>query len=306
VSARPGEEHEELPEVEATSLLGEALVPPELPEEVYRERYARFEEAEEVMAADPDDADALIWLGRRTAYLGAYRDAIDIYSHALSLHPDDARLYRHRGHRYLTVREMDNAIADFREGVRRVEGHPDQVEPDGLPNARGIPTSTLQFNIWYHLGLAHYVKGEFEEAADAYAACWEVSAHPDSKVATAYWWYLTLHRLGRDADAAAVLARVHEGMDVIEGTGYLDLLLLFKGERDVGQILGSDEEGTALAGVTTRYGVGAWHLLNGQPSQAEEIFRGVLAQKDQWAAFGYLAAEAEVARMTKPSPSAQE
>ena len=55
----------------------------------------------------------------------------------------------------MTVRELDNAIADFERATELTEGQPDEVDPDGLPNALGIPTSTLQFNIWYHLALAH-------------------------------------------------------------------------------------------------------------------------------------------------------
>ena len=47
-------------------------------------------------------------------------------------------------------------------------GLPDEVEPDGLPNAQNIPTGTLQFNIFYHLGLAHYLKGDLAAALDAY------------------------------------------------------------------------------------------------------------------------------------------
>ena len=65
---------------------------------------------------DRSDADALIWVGRRTAYLGRYREAIGIFSDGIARHPADARMYRHRGHRYLTVREIDQAIADFEKG----------------------------------------------------------------------------------------------------------------------------------------------------------------------------------------------
>ena len=130
------------------------------------------------------------------------------------------------GHRYVSVRELDNAIADFRRAAELT---------DGLPNARGIPTSTLQFNIWYHLGLAHYLKGEFEEAAEAYEQCARVSEHDDSKVATAYWRYMTLDRLGRTDEAQRVLESVSEDMDLIESGGCLDLLLLFRGKAHRGR-----------------------------------------------------------------------
>jgi tetratricopeptide (TPR) repeat protein len=282
---------------EAISLLGDTLFVPTLPEAVEADRMARFQEAEAALETDPEDADALIWMGRRTAYLGRYRDAIDIYSYALTLHPDDARLYRHRGHRFVTVRELDNAIADFRRAVELTEGRPDEVEPDGQPNALGIPTSTLQFNVWYHLGLAYYLKGDFQAAADAYASCAAVSVHPDSKVATAYWRVMTLKRLGRTAEADAILAEISPDAEVIESGGYLDLLLLHRGERTAEDLIGPAGSDATLESTTAGYGVGAWYLLNGDEGEARRIFTRVLSGRDQWAAFGYLAAEAELARM---------
>lgn len=281
---------------EAVSLLGETLVSPEISPaalEVYQARYA---EAEAELAAQPDDVDAIIWMGRRTAYLGRYREAIDIYSDGIALHPDDARLYRHRGHRYVSVREFDNAIADFRRAAELTDGVPDQVEPDGLPNARGIPTSTLQFNIWYHMGLAHYLKGEFEAAAEAYESCARVSDHDDSKVATAYWRYMTLSRLGRTDDAAAVLQSVGEDLDLIESGGYLELLLLFRGERTEEDILGPPDSETTLGSTTAGYGVGYWHQSNGRETEARAVYERTLGGRaSQWAAFGFIAAEAELA-----------
>ncbi len=281
---------------QAISFLGDTLVPPEIPETTHEVYLARYAEAEDALAQNPEDAEALIWMGRRTAYLGQYREAIDIYTYAMSLHPEDARLYRHRGHRYISVRELDNAIADFRRAAERTAGQADEVEPDGLPNRLNTPTSTLQFNIWYHLGLALYLKGDFEAALDAYRSCMAVSKHPDSVVATAYWLYMTLRRMGRDAEAAEVLAGIDEDMEIIESTSYLDLLLLFKGERSVADLMGADDE-ISLASTTTSYGVGVYHLLNGDEERAYETFtrtRDGIAS--QWAAFGFIAAEAELAR----------
>jgi tetratricopeptide (TPR) repeat protein len=197
----------------------------------------------------------------------------------------------------VSIRQLDHAIADLRRAAELTEGRPDEVEPDGLPNALGIPTSTLQFNIWYHLGLAYYLKGDFEAAAQAYAACAEVSVHPDSKVATAYWRTMTLKRLGRTEDARSVLAEVHPDVEVIESTGYLDLLLLHKGERTPEDLIGPEGADATLESTTAGYGVGAWYLLEGEATTARRIFERVLSGADQWAAFAYIAAEAELARM---------
>ena len=288
-----------LPEgAQALSFLGEPLFPPEFPEEVRSQRQDELEEALTALEADSTDPDALIWVGRRAAYLGEYRKAIEFFSLGTQAHPDDARFFRHRGHRYITVRELDNAIADFARAAELIEGTEDEVEPDGQPNALGIPTSTLHFNIWYHYGLAHYLKGEFNQAVEKYLRCMEASAHPDSKVATAHWLYMSLRRSGMDQDAQELI----QGMDldalapdVIESGSYLELLRLYaaSGDPDAEAARDPQDMGAAALG----YGFGAWNLYNGKEAQAREIFESMVTARNQWASFGYIAAEAELARM---------
>jgi len=284
------------PGAEAISLLGDTLMAPEQPDNVREVYLARYAEAEDDLVEAPEDVDALIWMGRRTAYLGQYRAAIDVFTHAISLHPDDPRLYRHRGHRYLTVRELDAAIADFERAVELTEGQPDEVEPDGLPNAQNVPTSTLQFNIWYHLALAHYVKGALEQALEAQRRCLEVSEHPDSVVATSYWLYMTLMRLGMEEEAEEVLSSISEDMEIIESTAYLDLLLLFKGERSYDDVVGPSGDEATLQSTTAAYGLGVWHFLEGRTEEAHAAWERMMEARNQWPAFGYLAAEGELAR----------
>ncbi len=280
---------------QAMSLLGEPLYAPELAAEVREEREAKLAQARTAYEANPSDADAIIWYGRRTAYLGRYREAIDIYSEGLGRHPGDPRFYRHRGHRYVTVRQFDDAIADLEHAAQLIAGTEDEIEPDGLPNALNIPTSTLHSNIWYHLGLAYYLKGDMESALRAYRRCMEVSANPDMLVATSYWLYLTLRRLGREGEAAAVLEPIAADMDVIENHSYHRLLLMYAGELDGEQLLEEARAAEAIENATLGYGIANWHAYNGRMQRAEEILRGIL-QGPQWAAFGYIAAEADLAR----------
>jgi tetratricopeptide (TPR) repeat protein len=284
------------PGVEAVSLLGEALEPPELPPEVAEGHRRNLAEALAELEAHPESADAWIWAGRRLAYLGRYREAIQTYTDGLSRFPDDPRFLRHRGHRHITVREFDEAIDDLERAGRMIQGTEDQVEPDGLPNARGIPTSTLHFNIWYHLGLAHYLQGDFEAALEAYQRCMDVSRNPDSVVATSHWMYMTLRRLGRDAEAEQVLEPIVEDMDVIESTAYHELLLMYKGAATPAELLGPTGESATLQSTTTAYGVGNWYLYNGDGDRAFQIFDQIHLGRSQWAAFGYIAAEAELSR----------
>jgi tetratricopeptide (TPR) repeat protein len=284
-----------LPEgVEAVSLLGDTLRPPPLSDAAREDREANFAEALTAYEANPNDADAIIWLGRRTAYLGRYREAIEVFTEGITKHPNDARMYRHRGHRYISVRMFPNAIADFEKATSLIAGQPDEVEQDGLPNARNIPTSTLQSNIWYHLGLAHYLARDYENAARAYAECMEVSNNPDMFVATSYWYYMTLRRLGRTQEAAAVLEQINADMDIIENGTYQELLLLFKGEKQPQDVMDtSGDADVPLSNATVGYGVGTYFAFMGAESQAEMVWRQVL-EGSQWSGFGYIAAEAEV------------
>jgi tetratricopeptide (TPR) repeat protein len=245
----------------------------------------------------PRDADSIIWLGRRTAYLGRHREAIAIFGEGIRLHPRDARLFRHRGHRYLSVRRLDEAIADLSRAAELERGRPDAIEPDGQPNARNIPTSTTQSNIWYHLGLAHYLKGDFPSALAAYREGMKVSTNPDMMVAMAYWQYSTLRRMGRDAEAAAVVRPIGRDLELIENGSYLRLLLLAKGGLPVDSLLApSTGDNPALDDATIGYGVGNWHLYNGRRAEAEAMFRRVLGGASQFA-FGYIAAEADLKRL---------
>lgn len=287
------------PGAEARSLLGHPLVPPPLPPAVREGHLARLDTARRAFERAPDDADSIIWLGRRTAYLGRYREALSIFSDGIRKHPGDARMYRHRGHRYLTIRELDQAIVDFNQAVALIEDEEDQVEPDGLPNARGIPTSTLHSNIRYHLGLAHYLKGDFVRAAQIYREDVDAAlatGNADMLVASSHWLYMALRRAGRPAEAARVLEPITTALPVIENGSYHRLLLLYRGELPVDSLLPKPAGAAAsVEDVTLGYGIANWHLYNGRRAEADTLFRQILATP-QWAAFGYLAAEAEVAR----------
>ena len=290
----PAEAASMLPEgAQAISLLGEPLYPPEVDRE---EQEEQLRAALADLEANPDDPDALIWVGRRWGYLAEYRRAIEIFSQGIELFPQDARFYRHRGHRYISVRELDNAIADFQRAAELVEGMEDEVEPDGQPNARGIPTSTLHFNIWYHYGLALYLKGDFRDALTAYGECMMVSEIPDKLVATSHWLYMTLRRLGQDEEAAQILEPINADMDIIENQSYHTLLLMYKGEISPTDILGPADD-TTPENAAVGYGVGAWYLYNGQVEEAKGVYRRILLAKDGWAGFGYIAAEADMAAL---------
>jgi len=293
----------QLPEgVEAISLLRQPLRSAPPAEAQRAELESRLTEARAAVEARPNDPEAVVWLARRTAYLGRYREAIAIYTAGIGKFPRYAALYRHRGHRYITVRELDNAIADFERAAALTSGAPDEVEPDGIPNARNTPTSTLQSNIWYHLGLARYLKGDFAGALAAYRECVKRSKNADMQVATGHWLYMTLRRMGREAEARQVLEPITPQMDIIENGSYHRLLLMYKGVLTAEELLAQASGGTEIA--TIGYGVANWHFYNGRREVGMELMRKVVSG-ETWAAFGFIAAEADLAREEprKPVPA---
>jgi hypothetical protein len=44
------------------------------------------------------------------------------------------------------------------------------------------------------------------------------------------------------------------------------------------------------------YGLGVYHMLNGRDAEAYATFERIRTGVNQWAAFGFVAAEAELAR----------
>ena len=265
--------------------------------ETQEKQEALYEEALKDYQENPDDPDAIIWLGRRTAYLGRHRESIAIYTKGAEGHPEDPRFYRHRGHRFITLRRFDLAVEDFQKAASLIKGKPDEIEPDGIPNPRGTPVSSLHFNIWYHLGLAYYLTGRFEEAREAYTACMGISKLPDKAVATSHWLYMTLRRLGKETEASQVLEPIHDGMDVIENQNYHDCLLMYKGETTVEALLKKARDQGALGLVTIGYGVANWYLYNGENERAVEVLKEIM-DTGSWAGFGYIAAEADLKRLS--------
>lgn len=277
------------------SLLGEPLPLLTLDDEQRATLEDNLTQAQRDYEADPDDEMNIIWLGRRLAYLGRYHEAIDVFSRGVAGHPDSYRLLRHRGHRFITTRQLGRAVADLSNAAALAEDMPDQVESDGAPNADGIPTSTTHTNIYYHLGLAHYLQGEFDLALEAYQTCLEYCTNNDITVATTYWLFLTARRTGQMDIAVAAIEPITADMHLLENHDYHRLLMLYKGHVREAELL-EDIGAGDLSSSTLLYGIAMQRLINGDEDGARELFQRII-DTGFWPAFGYIATEAELSRM---------
>jgi tetratricopeptide (TPR) repeat protein len=246
--------------------------------------------AKQALDEAPQNADALIWYARRLGYLARYQQAIDVLTKGIELHPNDARMYRHRGHRYLTLRCTESAIADFEKATALVKGKPDEVEPDGQPNSANIPTSTLHSNIYYHLGLAYYLQKNYAKAKEAYEKCLLVSTNPDMYTATANWYYLTLRQMNNTRVATDFLATLDFETPLLENGVYRKLLQLHKDNPLAATALANASGGGDVQSATYLYGLYMFLKLNGHFSEAKQVKQQLMAG-NQYASFGYIAAE---------------
>jgi len=268
------EEKDKKPEV--ISLLGEKLYAEPAAGDELLKLQKDLKEAMTKVELNPDDPENLILYGRRLAYLWRYHEAIDVYSKSIEIYPDHAMLYRHRGHRYISIREFDKAVDDL---------------------TRASELNDHDFDIWYHLGLAHYLKGEFSLAFGAYQNCLKVSEDDDAKIAISNWLYITHRRLGKKEAARVVLHDITEKMEIVENQSYHNLLLFYKGLISEEEII-TKAETSDLDLATTGYGLGCWYLYNGKAEKARAMFKEIV-NTSYWPAFGFIAAEAELYRMQK-------
>lgn len=247
---------------------------------------------EEAYEANPDDLEKNIWYGRFIAYTGDYPKAIAFYTKAINQFPEDPRLLRHRGHRYLSIRAFDKAIADFEKAETLIAGTENEIEPDGMPNAQNIPVSTLHGNIYYHLGLAHYLKNDLQKALTGFEKCRDSWSNDDNKVSSTHWIYMILKRMGKDEEAEKALQIISKEMNIIENFTYHKLCLFYKNEMTVEELTTGDS-GAAATDDATNYGLGNWYYYNGQKERAHAIFDKI-TNGDSWNSFGFIAAEADL------------
>lgn len=239
-----------------------------------------------------------IWYGRRLGYVNQIREALDIFTAGIIRYPRSWKLYRFRGHRFISTREFALAIVDLEKAKNLMQQNPLEIEPDGMPNKLNTPLSTYQYNVYYHLGLGYYLVGDFARAESAFEECLKLSDNDDLLVASTDWLYMIYRRMNDQKAAKAVLSAIPEEMNIIENDAYFKRLRMYQGKISPDSLLtsGSDNEDAALTLATQGYGVGNWYYYTGEPDKAWSTFRKVTSGTSVYS-FGFIAAETDLARL---------
>ena len=279
--------------VTAEETVTETLIGTPVTEPAWRpETRARLEKdleiARAVMEIAPEREDSYIWLGRRLGYLARNGEAVDVFTQGLERFPDSYKLLRFRGRHLARNRQFERAIADYRRAAALVEGIQDSFEPDGIINARHQYLGSYRSNIHYYLGQTSWAVGDYQATLEGMlrAAAEPLVQHDDRRVATAFWQYLALRKLGRHNEARIVVNAVPDGLQLVENHDYYLGVRFFNGSLDESALL-------AQAALNSTFGVAMVHLVEGRTARAEEMLRDLVAGSSQ----GYWPAETELLQL---------
>ncbi|MDH5316090.1 MAG: tetratricopeptide repeat protein [Gemmatimonadota bacterium] len=230
--------------------------------------------AERALAADPRNVDRILQLA--LAQMGAqqYREAIATLSGGIAIAPGNAMLYRWRGHRYLSTRQLDRAMADF---------------------TRGYGLDSLNYGILYHLGIVRFARGDFNAAADAFRRAQPLAPDAGELAGSTDWRWMALMRAGRSVEAGAMLASRPDSLPV--DNAYARRLKLYRGEIGPAQVF-TPADTADVQVATLSYGLGNWYLVRGDTVRAREQFERSV-RSGGWAGFGFIISEIELARLPR-------
>lgn len=243
--------------------------------------YEAVVNAKAAVNADPENAEKWMELGLAYAAEGYYREATECYSHAISIDPFDWRFYRHRAHRFISCHLFADGAADFTIATR---------------------LNPTDWNCWYHLGLAFFLMGNYERAAEAYKSCYALNKNRDDLCACTDWYWMTLKRLGRDDEAQALIDKIEpwmgEGLGEMDGKGYFNRIMVYKGINPPESLLCQEgEDNRALRIVTQGFGMANYYHTIGEEEKRIETLKIVIkeATEGRWySAFGCLAANVDL------------
>lgn len=286
---------------QARSLVGDTLWSVSLPPELARDRVGRLIEAQRRSHANPDDEATLVLHGRRLAELGRLREAVAVYTAGLDRNPLDPRLRRRRAELLLTLREPDAALADLDRAVARARVSPDRREYLEDDEGQLVAGSTLHASHWLR-GVVHYVRGDFGRALIDLTEAATTATHADELVATEYWIYLSLLRVGRLAEARSVLATLPGETLVGSRKAEWRILRTLGGGRSLDSLRRDLVGASDRAAETVYLYALAVTMLTGNRTQEGADLLGLVTSLGQWHHLAAVAADADLARRAAPCP----
>lgn len=234
--------------------------------------------AQAAVTADPKNVERIIQLGVAQSGARQFREAIQTFTRGMAIAPNDAMLYRWRGHRYLSVREFDKAQTDL---------------------TKGLALDSTNYGVLYHLGIVRFVRGDFAGAAQLFTRAQPRAPDAGELAGSTDWLWMSLMRAGRKAEAEAMLARRPDSLPV--DNAYARRLKLYRGEIGPDAVITPADTADVQA-ATLAYGLGNWYLVRGDTAKAKSYFERSV-KSGGWPGFGFIVSEVELRRLKQDKRS---
>ncbi len=231
--------------------------------------------AQQALAANPKDLNLIVALGTAQAGVRDMRGAVVTFTKGLEAHPNNALLYRWRGHRHLSLREFDAALADF---------------------ASGLKTDSTVYSIWFHLGIVKFVRGDFNGAADAFTRAQPRAPDAGELAGSTDWLWMSLSRAGKHAEAQAMLDRKPDSLKVADPEyAYVKRLRMYRGQVKPEALITTTDTADVQQ-ATLNFGLGNYYIVKGDTAHAKQAFERAV-RSGGWPGFGFIVSEAELKRL---------
>ncbi len=235
--------------------------------------------AQQALAANPKDLNLIVALGTAQAGVRDMRGAVVTFTKGLEAHPNNALLYRWRGHRHLSLREFDAALADF---------------------ASGLKTDSTVYSIWFHLGIVKFVRGDFNGAADAFTRAQPRAPDAGELAGSTDWLWMSLSRAGKHAEAQAMLDRKPDSLKVADPEyAYVKRLRMYRGQVKPEALITTTDTADVQQ-ATLNFGLGNYYIVKGDTAHAKQAFERAV-RSGGWPGFGFIVSEAELKRLKEPN-----
>jgi tetratricopeptide (TPR) repeat protein len=229
------------------------------------------------------------WLKRAQILASAQRIdlAVKACSQGLARQNHCGHLFLARGHYYINLGRPQEAAAD-------------------LARARVLLGENWQ--VMYHLALAHYLSGEYQYAEGLYRHMITLFPTETEHVSLYNWLWACLVHQGRLEEAAVVSASVGSSWEPGDDIAYHRVQLFVSGRISLEEALGGKEVQKEINSITTAYGIYNYYQYVKQDAEtAETLLKAILqhcegeyqycfanqAAKSELAGCGVQAAEAE-------------
>lgn len=233
-----------------------------------------------------------IAISRNMVSTGRFAQAAENFSAGIKKFPSSFKLLRHRGHRYLNLRQLDKSIADLTRAEELIRAEPETWEYD----AAGKPTATYQHQIWYHIGLYHFLKRDYAASATAYEKSLAYTKEGNNIAGASDWLYNAYQRSGQKDKIPNLLKPFTLDFDIEDKDySYYRRLLLFNDVITPEQLIDVNQpaDQLPLTELTKLYGLANWYAYKGDSANANELYKKVL-QSNEWAGFAVACAELDV------------